>query len=276
MKELDDVSNMLIYHLHGNGSSGFASGAVSSLISSGMQISGISGGQLNKFGQSDWYNAATIAAGGLSGGISSTIAGGSFWAGARQGLITSGLNHVAHKLAPDNGYRPDGNGGYEQVDTNGGDIIDYLYDENGNIVDRTLVYTMEYRTEIPNSSGTRTFGYKGIPKYSSVPQGGHALIDPTGDIVYGYAGGGLALKGLGVLARGTLMIEKFVYRSGGQSTFAFKWMNQSKSFMFRLERHNILSPANLGYRTHINLHNLTTGSNPHIFLNPRYWTYSSF
>ncbi|NLN34261.1 MAG: hypothetical protein GX159_11800 [Flavobacteriaceae bacterium] len=62
----------------GDFGSGLAAGAVSSLISSGMQISGISGGQLNKFGQSDWYNAATIAAGGLSGGLSSWIAGGKF------------------------------------------------------------------------------------------------------------------------------------------------------------------------------------------------------
>lgn len=46
----------------------------------------------------DLIKAATIAAGGLSGGISSTIAGGNFWAGARQGLITSGLNHVAHAI----------------------------------------------------------------------------------------------------------------------------------------------------------------------------------
>lgn len=37
-----------------------------------------------------------IASGGLSGGISSSIAGGNFWSGVRQGLITSGLNHAAH------------------------------------------------------------------------------------------------------------------------------------------------------------------------------------
>ena len=36
--------------------------------------------------------------GGLSGGISSTIAGGNFWDGFRQGIITSGLNHVAHQI----------------------------------------------------------------------------------------------------------------------------------------------------------------------------------
>ena len=42
-----------------------------------------------------------IASGGLSGGISSSIAGGSFWKGVREGIITSGLNHamnhVVHK-----------------------------------------------------------------------------------------------------------------------------------------------------------------------------------
>ncbi|WP_353100633.1 hypothetical protein [Myroides odoratus] len=37
-----------------------------------------------------------IAGVGLSGGISSTIAGGDFWQGMRQGLITSGLNHAMH------------------------------------------------------------------------------------------------------------------------------------------------------------------------------------
>ncbi|MBB1139285.1 hypothetical protein [Myroides sp. WP-1] len=37
-----------------------------------------------------------IAGGGLSGGISSTIAGGDFWQGMRQGLIVSGLNHAMH------------------------------------------------------------------------------------------------------------------------------------------------------------------------------------
>lgn len=101
----------------GDFGSGFAAGAVSSLVSSGIQISGISDGQLNKFGQSDWYNAATIAAGGLSGGISSTIAGGNFWAGARQGLITSGLNHVAHQISsPTKNNNATQNNSYEDGD----------------------------------------------------------------------------------------------------------------------------------------------------------------
>jgi hypothetical protein len=37
-----------------------------------------------------------IASGGLSGGLSSSIAGGSFADGFRQGVITSGLNHAMH------------------------------------------------------------------------------------------------------------------------------------------------------------------------------------
>jgi hypothetical protein len=42
---------------------------------------------------------AMILAGGLTGGISAEMAGGNFWAGARQGLITAGLNHAAHMVA---------------------------------------------------------------------------------------------------------------------------------------------------------------------------------
>ncbi len=68
--------------------SGFLSGMISSVISSGTQPL--------KIKSVDLRNAITIASGGLSGGISSSIAGGNFWAGVRQGLITSGLNHVAH------------------------------------------------------------------------------------------------------------------------------------------------------------------------------------
>jgi hypothetical protein len=92
---------------------GFASGAMSSLISSGIEALGQTGNilegigadgnsfkfaELNKFGASNYYKAAMIAAGGLSGGISSVIAGGNFWKGVRQGVIVAGLNHLAHGL----------------------------------------------------------------------------------------------------------------------------------------------------------------------------------
>ena len=84
----------------GDFGSGFLSGMVSSFISSGIKglgiKAGIGGKELNGFGESSYFDAAMIASGGLSGGISASIAGGDFWDGARQGLIVAGLNHVAH------------------------------------------------------------------------------------------------------------------------------------------------------------------------------------
>ena len=43
-----------------------------------------------------WRITATIAAGGLSGGVASSMADGDFWDGLCNGLISSGLNHAMH------------------------------------------------------------------------------------------------------------------------------------------------------------------------------------
>ena len=82
---------------------GALSGAVSSALSSGIQALGTDFGATGEAGHTvyngfgrDYMKATMIATGGLSGGISSTIAGGNFWDGFRQGIITSGLNHAAH------------------------------------------------------------------------------------------------------------------------------------------------------------------------------------
>ncbi|WP_434980418.1 hypothetical protein [Daejeonia sp. YH14] len=100
--------------IQGNfGGSGFVSGLISSLIATGIQGLGELGGAfqsidasqgigiLTNFGDrnSDLLKAVMIASGGLSGGISATIAGGKFIDGFKQGLITSGLNHVAHMVS---------------------------------------------------------------------------------------------------------------------------------------------------------------------------------
>ena len=58
----------------------------------------------NGFGR-DFMKAVMVLTGGLSGGISSTIAGGKFMDGFRQGLITAGLNHVGHLAAVAIDYR---------------------------------------------------------------------------------------------------------------------------------------------------------------------------
>ena len=52
-----------------------------------------------------WRITVTIAAGGLSGGVTSTMAGGDFWDGLCNGLISSGLNHAMHLVVE--GLSPD-------------------------------------------------------------------------------------------------------------------------------------------------------------------------
>ncbi|MGI9526866.1 MAG: RHS repeat-associated core domain-containing protein [Weeksellaceae bacterium] len=90
----------------GSFESGFASGVVSSLVLSGVQALGIDFSKtkmiegkrvfaLNKFGESDLFKVLQVAASGLSGGLSSTIAGGSFGQGVMNGLISSGVNSIA-------------------------------------------------------------------------------------------------------------------------------------------------------------------------------------
>ncbi|WP_223598281.1 RHS repeat-associated core domain-containing protein [Chryseobacterium sp. GVT01B] len=90
--------------------SGFMSGAISSVVSSGVQALGESGYKFSVEGNSisissfgsrnvGLLKALMLASGGLSGGLSSSIAGGNFWDGLKQGLLTSGLNHLAHEGA---------------------------------------------------------------------------------------------------------------------------------------------------------------------------------
>ena len=71
--------------------SGFAAGAAASFVSSATA------GLCVKLGASEaWTKAAMIAAGGLSGGVSASMAGGEFIDGLCNGLICAGLNHALH------------------------------------------------------------------------------------------------------------------------------------------------------------------------------------
>ena len=93
----------------GSFASGLASGAVSSLVSSGIQAIGQTGEMVSgldtkgnvisvpgvtEFSKTAGFKALMLASGGLSGGLSSSIAGGNFSDGVKQGLITSGLNQL--------------------------------------------------------------------------------------------------------------------------------------------------------------------------------------
>ncbi len=76
--------------------SGFASGMVVSFVSSA--VGGVCGLPQLKVPEA-WAKAAMIAAGGLSGGVSASMAGGEFWDGVCNGLICAGLNHALHWVA---------------------------------------------------------------------------------------------------------------------------------------------------------------------------------
>ena len=64
-------------------------GAVASFVAS---TTGIMTDKLPKA----WQVTCMVAAGGLSGGVTATMAGGYFWDGVCNGLICSGLNHAMH------------------------------------------------------------------------------------------------------------------------------------------------------------------------------------
>ena len=86
----------------GNFWQGFASGAAASLVSG--TVAGVFG--LPRLQVPEvWTKTAMIAAGGLAGGVSSSIAGGEFIDGLCNGLICAGLNHALHWVA-DGGGRP--------------------------------------------------------------------------------------------------------------------------------------------------------------------------
>ena len=149
------------------------------------------------------YLAIEIASGGLSGGLGSVIAGGDFWKGAEQGVIATAYNHAVHGLynkitqdskSPYDGYRKDKNGNYIRVDSRGGDKIDYLYDEEGNIIASTPVSF----TEIEVGPYRRTYGQG--TKYVSP-----ALYDPSFDIFAWWASGEVL---------GAALVKAYRYLSG--------------------------------------------------------------
>jgi len=67
---------------------GALSGALSSVIASSISTLSL--------GSELWDTVVKVGSSGLSGGAGSVIAGGKFWDGVRQGLISGGLNHGVH------------------------------------------------------------------------------------------------------------------------------------------------------------------------------------
>lgn len=135
--------------------SGALSGAISSLMASGVQALGTNFAASKKaghtvyngFGQ-DYMKATMIVTGGLGGGISSSIAGGNFWNGFRQGVITSGLNHAMHEIGNDSPF--DDGGGKDKanvyIETDG---VGHVYVE----IDGTVYSYGRYNGSYSPSSG---------------------------------------------------------------------------------------------------------------------------
>ena len=73
----------------GNFSIGFASGTVASFMTTTADV-------LTQNLCEAWQVTCMVAAGTLSGGVTASMAGGSFWDGVCNGLICSGLNHALH------------------------------------------------------------------------------------------------------------------------------------------------------------------------------------
>jgi RHS repeat-associated protein len=93
---------------------GFASGSLSSIVSSafsggssydanGNAIAGSGWGGAGSFAQS---NIGMVAFGTVMGGAGASLTGGNFWQGAASGLVVSGLNHAMHKMSDDSEIDP--------------------------------------------------------------------------------------------------------------------------------------------------------------------------
>ena len=87
---------MLVFGVQSGASGGsFRSGFMSGIVSSGVS-SLVGYVAISLHFNASQTAASMIFAGGLSGGISSHMSGGSFLDGVKQGLMTSSLNHALH------------------------------------------------------------------------------------------------------------------------------------------------------------------------------------
>jgi RHS repeat-associated protein len=165
------ISGGLMSSIQGdNFNSGFMSGVFGSV-----------GGSISQFLVGNSFSGNLIS-GAILGGSSSQLFGGNFWIGAFNGISSSVFNHFEH--APDNGYEPDGKGGWKKINDLGGDLVDVAYDSDGNILGWKFVQKERATNELDRP--VRTYSYK--------KTSGGAVIDPTGEIVYMYIGVGLATE----------------------------------------------------------------------------------
>lgn len=127
-----------------------------------------------------------IAGGGLSGGISSTIAGGDFWKGMRQGLIISGLNHSLHMVVQESIGRG-------IIGTNG-KRIDYTENSDGTITwtSNTPAEFQEMANEYFKSPAGKTILDMALNSDTKifVKVSNEVMIEDDGSYLFGYNSSG--------------------------------------------------------------------------------------
>ena len=117
-----------------------------------------------------------IASAGLSGGLSSSIAGGSFWAGARQGVIVAAMNHLgnhfeglAKKRSLSNAISKTGRDPNARAEIESSQLNDFAEEVLGNSMDKcdNPTFKLVDKLEGKDYSRTGNKNYGETPVYSN-------------------------------------------------------------------------------------------------------------
>ncbi|TBX68333.1 hypothetical protein EZL74_08460 [Flavobacterium silvisoli] len=161
----------------------------------------------------------TLAFSAVMGGAGSALAGGNFWQGATTGLIVAGFNDLMHD---DNGYDKNG----KQINNNGGNTTDYLYDSNGKIISSTSV---EYigsisQGEYRELGGLRGYGFRGDAMATGAANQDNTIFEL-------FAGGKVVKNGLSYLGEGFNALKAPMARYAGAYIKEFApWLNRGRYF----------------------------------------------
>ena len=207
------------YAQGGTFKSGFISGAFSSVVASGIQGLHLAKG-INV--------AATVLSGGVTGGLGSVLSGGTFIDGARNGIITAGLNHAMHmaasSLLKDGGPDDPKKKAYQvNIEDNQGatDHIEVVFDASTNTMEKLEKYLAKnyglglaqarkaaLSATVLSRTTTLLTAYNAVDDINSYNEGKiggvrltYKLTGTTGGLLVGTVSGGIAglTTGLGFM-----------------------------------------------------------------------------
>jgi RHS repeat-associated protein len=154
----------------GNFGSGFFSGAIASMAMSSVGKFGLKSDPIvqgnktmfetNNFGNTATFKAIMLATGATAGGISSSLAGGDFWMGVREGLISGGCNELMHVIY--NATIFDMKNGKYRV--NYKQLAKKLAEQDPSLnADELKAYFKKHPITVSTTSSTLTVSLKGVP-----------------------------------------------------------------------------------------------------------------